>query len=256
MRISTEYLDMLQSRIDTVANNIANVNTPGFKEGFIALEESYDAQERNVNASYYGGVIPGFQFDNINSNSYNGNRVNFDQGAILETGNPLDMAIYGEGFFQVKLPDGKTAYTRAGIFTTDKNNNLVNNEGYFVQPSINIPRDASNITVKNDGKIMGDIDGQTSVIGQIKLSSFDNPDGLEQMGGNLFLETDASGKPTEGIPGSGELGVIKGGTLEKSNADLVNAMTRLIETQRAYQFDLNVTQDQDEMFKMAMYLRG
>lgn len=257
MKVSAEYLQTLQNRIEIIANNIANVNTPGFKEGLLFIEETYNAQERSNTVALFGGVVPGSEeYPVIDGNLYIGQRVDFRQGALIESDMPLDMAIYGEGFFQVRTPDGQIAYTRAGLFKTDASGNLVNNKGMLVEPHLVIPDNVSEITVKKDGTIKGIIDKEVVDIGQMLLYRFENPHGLEQVGDNLFLASDASGEAIEGVADTQGFGTIMGGMIEKSNTDIVNAMTKLIEAQRAYQFDLRVAKDQDEMMVQAIQMRG
>ena len=156
MRVSTEYLERLQGRIEIIANNLANANTPAFKEGLLFIEENYDVREKSNTIAQYGGVMPGVENAEIlNRNMYVGRRIDFSQGALSETGNHLDMAISGEGFFQIRTPDGQIGYTRAGLFSLDSMGNLVNNEGMLVQPQINIPSNAAKISVESDGTIRG-----------------------------------------------------------------------------------------------------
>lgn len=257
MKVSSEYLQTLQSRIEIIGNNIANVNTPGFKEGLLFIEETYDTQERSNTKAFFGGVVPGNDaFPTQESNLYVGQRIDFAQGPLVETGTPLDMAIFGEGFFQVKTPDEQIAYTRAGSFTTDKEGNLVTNTGMQVEPHTVIPTNVSEISVKTDGTIKGIIDEEVVDLGKISLFKFENPHGLEQIGNNLFLATPATGETIMGEADSEGFGTIKGGMIERSNTDIVNAMTKLIEAQRAYQFDLRVAKDQDEMMVQAIQMRG
>ncbi|KUO65632.1 MAG: flagellar biosynthesis protein FlgG [Gracilibacter sp. BRH_c7a] len=257
MKVSSEYLQTLQNRIEIIGNNIANVNTPGFKEGLLFIEETYDAQERSNTKAFFGGVVPGNEeFPTLESNLYVGQRIDFRQGPLVETNMPLDMAIFGEGFFQVKTPDEQIAYTRVGSFTTDEQGNLVTNSGMLIEPHTVIPTNVSDISVKTDGTIKGIIDEEVVDLGKISLFRFENPHGLEQIGNNLFLPTAATGEAIMGEADSEEFGTIKGGMLERSNTDIVNAMTKLIEAQRAYQFDLRVAKDQDEMMVQAIQMRG
>jgi len=256
MKISAEYLQTLQTRIDIMANNIANVNTPGFKEGLLFIEEAHDAQERSNTIALYGGAMPGSEYPVRDENMYVGQRIDFRQGTLIETDTPLDMAINGEGFFQVRTADGQIAYTRTGLFRTDSMGNLVNNEGLLVEPHILIPPEASEISVRTDGTITGVVDEETVEFGKMSLFIFTNLHGLEQMGHNLFLPTDVSGEAIMGEAGSEGFGSIMGGMLEKSNTDMVNAMTKLIEAQRAYQLDLRIIKDQDEMTVQAISMRG
>lgn len=256
MKISAEYLQTLQTRIEIIGNNIANVNTPGFKEGLLFIEESYDAQERSNSIALYGGAMPGSEYPVRDENMYVGRRIDFRQGTLIKTEMPLDMAINGEGFFQVRTEDGQTAYTRTGLFRTDSMGNLVNNEGLLVEPHILIPPEATDISVRADGTITGIVGEETIEFGKMPLFTFANVHGLEQMGHNLFLPTGTSGEPIMGEAGSEGFGSIMGNMLEKSNADMVNAMTKLIEAQRAYQLNLRIIKDQDEMTVQAITMRG
>lgn len=286
MKVSAEYLETLQYRIGIIANNIANVNTPGFKEGLLFIEETNDMQDRSKSVAQYGGVMPGAENAAIiNRNMYVGSRIDFRQGALVETGNTFDLAITGEGFFQIKTPDGKIGYTRAGLFSRDSMGNLVNNEGMLLEPRINIPLNASEIAIKSDGTIRGILlkeavedteafeewdymedfedsedseEGSDGMVtfGRISLFRFDNPDGLEQIGSNTYVPTEASGEAEEGIAGSEGYGELVSGMIERSNTDLVSAMTKLMEAQRAYQFDLRIIKNQDEMMQQAIAMRG
>jgi flagellar basal-body rod protein FlgG len=271
MKISTEYLDRLQNRIDTISNNLANSSTPGFKEQLLAIEEEYDPQDRSKAMAQYGG-LPASGNPVLDANEYVGKRFDFSQGSMAPTDNLWDLAINGDGFFQVRTPDGKIGYTRAGDFSTDSMGNLVNNEGMLLEPPLKIPANVTNVSIKSDGTITGvlmeetddgdwtvstdnDENGET-VIGQISLYKFANPDGLEQAGHNLFLPTQASGDAVVGIAGLDGYGEIKSGMLEKSNTDLVEAMTSMLQAQRAYQIDLRIIKNQDEMMQQAAALRG
>ncbi len=267
MRVSAEYLETLQYRIEIIANNISNVNTPGFKEGLLFIEETYDTRERSNVVAEYGGVMPATENPVINRNMYLGKRIDFRQGPLVETGNNLDLAVNGEGFFQIKTADGKIGYTRAGLFSTDSRGNIVNNEGMLMEPLIQIPSNASEISIKSDGTIKAILyndsnqssttqQDQEVLIGQISLFKFNNPEGLEQIGHNMYLATEASGEAIEGTASTEGYGEIKSGMIERSNTDMVNAMTKLIEAQRAYQFDLRIAKDQDEMVQQAIAMRG
>lgn len=290
MKLSAEYLLTLQNRIDMVGNNLANTITPGFKEQLLSLEEGYDAQDRSHTVAFYGGTMPGSGNPVLTPNLYAGRRVDFSQGSLVDSGNPWDMAIMGEGFFQVRTPNGQLGYTRAGMFSPDGNGNLVNNEGMLLEPRISLPSNAFNVSVREDGSIRGllrpelDENGeeienedffsdddsdffgedigeegegdQTILFGKVALYKFSNPDGLEQMGNNIFLPTQASGEAQEGVPGSEGFGNLKSRMLERSNTNVVLAMTNLIQGQRAYQIEVRQTRNQDEMMAQAIAMRG
>lgn len=258
MRIPIEHLKMLQNRLDITANNVANINTPSFKEGLMFIEESHNWQERSLNVAQYGGVMPGTDNPVLdpNPNLYIGKRMNLSPGTLYETGNPLDLAIAGEGFFQVRMPDGRPAYTRVGMFSADGQGNVVNNQGLLLEPEIIIPEDASELSVRPDGMVLVKVDDEIEELGQIPLFMFNNPTGLEQMGHNLFLPTEASGEAVEGIAGDEGYGTISSHMLEKSNVDFANAVTNLIEAQRAYQVDLRILKQKDEMVAQAIAMKG
>ncbi|AHF10594.1 MULTISPECIES: flagellar hook-basal body complex protein [Dehalobacter] len=276
MQVSTEYLRTLQSRIDRVGNNMANNLSSGFKAQLLSVEEGYDAQDYSNTIALYGGV-PGSGKPVLNINLYTGNRFDFSQGNLANSGNDFDMAIVGDGFFQVRMPNGQLGYTRAGIFSKDGAGNLVNNQGMLLEPRITIPGDVSEISIDDKGIISGvkiatseedteySSDDQNSndeesqdnrvQLGKVLLFRFANPNGLEHTGNNIFLSTDASGKAVEEVPGEDGCGIIKSGMLEKSNANLLSSMTDLIQIQRAYQVELRLRQDQDEMTVQTIAMR-
>jgi flagellar basal-body rod protein FlgG len=179
------------------------------------------------------------------------------QGAIEITENPLDLAVTGEGYFQIELPNGNTAYTRDGTFQLNENGELVTVQGYRVEPGITIPEDAKDIDINANGEVLVSIEGQVAMqnLGQLELSSFVNPVGLEAVGDNLFLETEASGAPTNGTPGEEQFGAIRQGALEQSNVNVVEEITRLIAAQRAYEMNSNVISTSDEMMQVVGQLK-
>jgi len=220
------------------------------------LEEAFDTRELSNTVALFGGVMPEVDYFNIQGNLYHGKRLDLSQGALLQTDNPLDLAVNGTGFFQVRTPDGRIGFTRTGIFMLDARGQIVNNQGMLLEPEIPVPPHTFNIHVGNDGKITGVVDGEPEVLGQIQLAEFDNPHGLEQGGDNLFFASEASGEPRTGVPGTNGLGIIQSGMLERSNANFVNAMTQLIQFQKAYQVELRTIKNQDEMFHQAITMRG
>ena len=176
---------------------------------------------------------------------------NFSQGAITGTGNNLDIAIKGQGFFQIQLPDGTTGYTRDGAFQLDANGQLVTAGGNAVQPGITIPANARTVTIGKDGTVSVTVPGQTAPVaaGQIQLAAFINPGGLEPLGGNLFAETAASGTPSAGAPGSSGLGSLRQGYVEGSNVNVVEELVTMIATQRAYELNSKAIQTSDQMLQ-------
>ncbi|UWG98347.1 flagellar hook-basal body complex protein [Dehalobacter sp. DCM] len=275
MQVSAHYLHSLQNRMNLISNNLANTATTGFKQQLLSLEESYDAQDRSNTAALYGG-FPETTLPVIRLNPYDGKRYDFSQGALENTGNPLDLAVSGEGFFQVKTSDGRIGYTRAGLFMVDGAGNLVNNEGMTLETNVVVPEDVSEVSIGSDGTIYGlktatetaeagtagaeTEEGQNAnnfiELGKISLYRFANADGLEQTGGTMFYATDASGKAIEGTSGEEGFGTIQNGMVEKSNTNIMTAMADLIQAQRAYQIDIRIKQNQDEMMVTTIGMRG
>lgn len=244
--------------IDTIGNNIAHVNTPGFKASQTDFAEALSTEVRSGNTKTAGktgvptlGVGAGVV--------YNAVETNFQQGALTPSDRPLDLGINGLGFFQVKTPDGTTGYTRAGAFQVDGSGQLTDLQGNVVQPSISIPVDVTDLAIASNGEITGVIAGAKKLFGQILLAGFQNPEGLEKNGKNLFVPTTNSGIPQVGKPGSlaGNqlLGTIQSKSLEQSNVDLAASMTDLIQVQRAYQVNARLIQDGDQMWGVANSMR-
>lgn len=180
-----------------------------------------------------------------------------EQGSLQITDNDLDLAITGEGFFQIEMPDGTTAYTRDGTFQVNENGEIVTVQGYRVMPGITIPQDATQIDINLSGEVFATIQGQIdqSNVGQLELSSFINPAGLAAIGDNLLIETTASGTPVNGNPSEDQFGGIRQGALEQSNVNIVEEITRLIAAQRAYEMNSNVISTSDEMLQTVSNLR-
>ena len=175
----------------------------------------------------------------------------FQQGALLGTGNPLDLAIQGSGFFQVTIPGGETGYTRAGMFHVNGQGEVVTNEGYQLEPALTIPANATSITISKDGIVSVTVPGQGTPqqVGTLELAQFQNPAGLEARGGNIFVVTNASGDPTTGVPGTDGLGTLVQGFVEDSNVSVVEEMVNMILGQRAYEANSKVIRAADEMLQ-------
>lgn len=241
-----------QMNIDAIANNLANVNTSGFKRSKINFEDliyqnfamagtpSTENTQNPTGLQIGLGVRP------------SASQKIFTAGAFVQTDNPLDLAIEGDGFFQVTMPDGTVGYTRDGSFKLDGEGNIVTPEGYLVEPNISIPQDATAISVGQDGTVSVLTSGSNEAqeVGKITLARFANPSGLMAVGRNLFKETPASGSPTVGTPGQDGLGSINSGVLEMSNVDVVKEMVEMIRAQRAYQINSRVIRGADEMLGM------
>jgi fagellar hook-basal body proteins len=248
-----------QVALDTLGNNLANLNTPGFKESQTGFAEALATEVRSGNA-YVNGTTTGAATLSIGSGVlYNATETDFRQGTLVPSDRPLDLGIDGLGFFQVMTPNGTTAYTRVGALQVDKSGKLADLQGNVVQPSISIPAGATNLSVAPNGEIKGDVNGVETVFGQISLAGFQNPQGLLRNENNLFVPTVNSGAPQIGLPGSttaGQvLGTIRAQTLEQSNVDMAATMTDLIQVQRAYQMNARLVQDGDQMWGIANSIR-
>ena len=244
-------LDAQQTRLATVANNLANVNTTGFKRARTVFE---DLIYQNVRQA--GGQTS--QDTELPSGLSIGTGVRtvatqklFQQGSILQTQNPFDMAIEGRGFFQILLPNGALAYTRNGEFQVNSDGQLVNSAGYKLQPDVLVPENALSVTVGRDGTISVMQPGSPAPtqIGTVQFADFINPSGLQPMGGNLFLETAASGAPIVGRPDSLSFGGLVQGSLESSNVNVVEELVNMIETQRAYEMNSKAISTSDQMLQ-------
>ncbi|HWQ43406.1 MAG TPA: flagellar hook-basal body complex protein [Desulfosporosinus sp.] len=246
-----------QVAIDTLGNNMANVNTLGFKANQMIFAEALSTEMRSGNTQIEGNaaVTLGVGAGVV----YNASGTNFQQGNLAHTGRPLDLGIDGSGFFQVKTSDGEISYTRVGTFQVDGSGQLVDMQGNVLQPSISIPADATNLVVASNGEIKGDVAGAEQTFGQISLVGFQNPEGLQQNGDNLFVPTVNSGEPQVGQPGSTignqVFGTIRGQSLEQSNVDLATSMTDLVLVQRAYQMNARLVQDGDQMWGISNSIR-
>jgi len=242
--------------VDVIANNLANVNTTGFKRGKASFQDLMYQQIRSPGSqNSAGNELPNGTQVGLGVRTAGVSRI-FEEGSIQNTGNPLDMAIQGRGFFEIQLPSGDLAYTRAGSFSIDSLGQLVTQDGYPVQPSITIPNDALSVTISADGTVSAvQPGGTTSNLGQIQLSDFSNPGGLTALGQNLFQESQGSGSPIAGTPGSNGIGTINQGTLEQSNVSAVDEMVNLIAAQRAYEMNSKAIQAADEMLQTANNIR-
>ena len=246
-----------QLNLDVVANNLANVNTTGFKRTRTDFEDLLYQTFRAPGATGpQGSTIPsGIQVGN-GTRPVATQRI-FSQGDFQQTENPLDLVVEGDGFFQITRPDGTTAYTRSGAFKKDGTGRVVTSEGYVLQPNLVIPTDAKGLTIASDGTVSVTVAGQNQAqqIGQIQLAQFVNPAGLLSVGRNLFTPTSASGNAVTGVAGTNGLGTIAQGFLELSNVKVVDEMVAMITTQRAYEANSRAIQTADEMLAMSNNLR-
>ena len=250
MDIAATGMMAQQTNVQVIANNIANQNTTGFKEQRPEFQDLLYQTERRGGASSSdsGTIVPvGVQIG-IGVKTAAIYRIT-TQGNLTQTSNPLDLAIQGRGFFQILQPDGTTAYTRAGSFQLSPTGEIVTTDGYVVQPGITIPQNTTAISINSSGQVQAQVAGQTNpqTVGQLQLANFANEAGLDAIGNNLYLETQASGQATTGNPGSTGFGTINQGMLETSNVDIVSEITNLITAQRAYEMNSKVIQTTDQM---------
>jgi flagellar basal-body rod protein FlgG len=258
LSIAASGMQAQQLNVDVISHNIANMNTTSYKRQRAEFSDMlYQNLERpGSTASATGSILPmGIQIG-VGVRADAVGRID-EQGGMSRTDNPYDMAINGRGFFQVTLPSGQTGYTRAGNFAVNADGQLVTSEGYPVDPAITVPPEATAVQVTRDGIVEATVAGQTSAqqLGQLTLASFINPQGLEAIGDNMFLETPASGSPTTATPGSPGLGTVMQGYLELSNVNAVEEVSALIVAQRAYEMNARVITAADEMLQATTQLR-
>jgi flagellar basal-body rod protein FlgG len=251
LSISKTGMEAQQTQLDTIAHNLANVSTNGYKRGHVVFEDLIYQNLRQAGAasSEQTQLPTGLQVG-LGVRPVATSRM-FAQGNLQQSTNPLDMAIKGNGFFQIQMPDGTVGYTRDGSFQVDASGQLVTNNGYVVQPGITIPPNAQSITIGNDGTVSVALPGQATPqpVGQIQLASFVNPAGLDPRGQNLFAETAASGTPNAGAPGANGLGSLQQGFVETSNVNVVEELITMIQTQRAYEMNSKAIQTSDQMLQ-------
>lgn len=246
-----------QLNVDVIANNLANVNTTGYKKSSIEFQDLlYETVQNGSRYGRRGLQRPGRLQIGLGNRPISTFR-SFSEGNITETGNPLDLAINGKGFFQVQLADGSYAYTRDGALKVSSEGYLVNNSGLKLYPEIVIPENVNGIRISQDGVVSVMIDGQTEPeeLGQIELVNFLNPAGLVARGGNLYAVTESSGAPIYGFPGEEGLGTVVQQYLEKSNVDVAQEMINLIVAQRAYEINSKAVKTADELMSMTNNLK-
>ncbi len=247
-----------QLNVEVISNNIANMNTTGYKRQRAEFQDLlYQDQLRVGTASSDAGtIVPAGVQIGLGVQTAAVYRT-AEQGAMQITDNPFDLAINGKGYYLVELPSGETAYTRAGAFQLSADGDLVTPDGFAVQPGITVPSNAISVTINATGEVFAKIDGQVAPqqVGQIELANFANQAGLQAMGDNLLLETQASGSATVATPGSQGFGTIEQGVLEGSNVNVVTEITNLITAQRAYEMNSKVIQASDEMMSSITQLR-
>ena len=249
--ISKTGMEAQQTQLDTISNNLANVSTNGYKRSHAVFEDLMyqNLRQAGASSSEQTTLPTGLQVG-LGTRAVATAR-SFSQGNMQQSSNPLDVAIRGNGFFEVQMPDGTTGYTRDGSFQVSAQGQLVTNNGYTVQPGITIPAAAQSVTIGSDGTVSVVLPGQATAqpVGQLQIASFVNPAGLEPRGQNIFAETAASGTPNAGTPGQNGLGSLQQGFVETSNVNVVEELVTMIQTQRAYELNSKAIQTSDQMLQ-------
>jgi flagellar basal-body rod protein FlgG len=247
-----------QTNVEVISNNIANMSTTGFKRRRAEFQDLIYQNLRRVgsNSSDNGNIVPSGAQLGLGVKTAAIYRIT-EQGNLQQTSNSLDLAIQGNGYFQVTQPTGETAYTRDGTFALSPDGTIVTADGYPVVPGITVPPNAISITINASGQVQATIAGQTapSTLGQLQIASFPNDAGLDAQGGNLFVQTAASGNAVTGVPSSGGFGSIMQGFVESSNVNVVTEMTNLITAQRSYEMNSKVITAADDLLQTLTNLR-
>ncbi|MDX2208397.1 MAG: flagellar basal-body rod protein FlgG [Gemmatimonadales bacterium] len=249
LRTSASGMIAQQKRVDVIANNLANVNTTGFKRSRTHFEDLLYETIQGPRRSGTGAVVSPMQIGHgVRLNAIT--RIDTQGGAEI-TGRPLDIALEGEGFFQVEMPDGTIAYTRDGSFSLSDAGQLVTNSGQLLLPGIVLPPDTTNVTISETGmvSVTNPADGMALEIGRLELARFANPTGLLSLGGNLLAESDASGHVSVGFPGEDGFARVLQGALESSNVEIVQEMTDMIAAQRAYEINARAIRAAEDMMR-------
>jgi len=244
-----------QMVVDTIAHNLANINTNGFKRTQLGFQDLLYVKLREAGAEVSSGVNSPTGVEIGSGVRVAATTKVHTAGELENTGRDLDLAITGDGFFQVTMPNGEKRYTRDGSFQRNANGAIVTSSGYYLEPAITLPTDTVSVSIGPEGSVtVKNGSGVTSVVGTVQLARFPNPTGLSSEGGNLLAETEASGPPTVGIPGRQGMGSIEAGFLEKSNVQMVSELVNLITAQRAYEINSRAIKAGDEMLNTANQL--
>ncbi|MFT4241275.1 MAG: flagellar basal-body rod protein FlgG [Acidovorax sp.] len=247
--ISKTGMEAQQTQLDVISHNLANVSTTGYKRANAVFEDLIYQNLRQVGANTTEqNQLPTGLHLGLGVRTVATSR-NFVQGSLQQTGNTLDVAIKGAGFFEVTRPDGTIGYTRDGSFQVDSQGRLVTSSGLPVANGITVPANATSVTIGADGAVTATVPGSTTpqALGSLAMSDFINPAGLEPLGSNLYAETAASGQPQQGTPGTNGLGTMEQGYLETSNVNVVQELVTMIQTQRAYEMNSKAVQTSDQM---------
>jgi len=251
--IAKTGLDAQQTRMAVISNNLANVNTTGYKYSRPVFNDllyqtvRQPGAQSSQNTEIPSGLMVGTGVRTMSTQKF------YSQGNIIQTENPLDIGITGKGFFEILMPDGSTSYTRDGTFQLDSQGQMVTSNGFILQPQITIPANTQSMTIGEDGVVSVLLAGSTSPtqVGSIQLADFINPAGLQPIGDNLLKETAASGSASTGTPGLTGLGRTVQGSLESSNVNVVSELVNMIETQRAYEMNSKAISTSDQMLQYA-----
>jgi flagellar basal-body rod protein FlgG len=247
--IAKTGMEAQQTQLDSISNNLANASTNGYKQSHAVFEDLMyqNLRQAGANSTDQTTLPTGLQLG-LGTRAVATSR-SFAQGALQQSTNPLDVAISGQGFFELQMPDGTTGYTRDGSFQTSPTGQLVTNNGYTVQPGITLPANATSVTIANDGTVSVVLPAQAApqTVGKISVANFINPAGLDPKGQNIYAETAASGTPTTGTAGQNGLGNIQQGFVESSNVNVVEELVGMIQTQRAYELNSKAIKTSDDM---------
>ncbi|MCD2183434.1 flagellar basal-body rod protein FlgG [Rhizobium sp. TRM96647] len=251
LAIAATGMNAQQTNLEVIANNIANINTTGYKRARAEFSDLLYQTERAQGVPNRGNeaIVPEGAIIGLGVKTAAVRNLHL-QGQLTQTGNSFDLALVGRGWFQIEAPDGTVLYTRSGAFNTNADGQLVTLDGYAVTPGIVVPQDATEITVNRSGQVFATVDGEQQELGQLTLATFVNEAGLEPLGENLFRETEASGDATIGVPDEAGVGYIQQNYLEASNVDPVKEITDLISAQRAYEMNSKIIQAADEMARV------
>ncbi len=255
--IAATGMKAMQDKMNVISNNLANVNTTGFKRNRANFQDLlYQTDKAAGLSNTAGNPTPTSEQYGLGVQVADTTKE-FRQGSLKNTQNPLDIAIQGNGFFQITLPDGSLAYSRDGSFKVDNQGRIVNSQGYLLEPQITVPADAVNLMIGEDGTVSVEQKGQTEAteIGNIQVANFINDGGLKSIGKNLFQETSASGSPVVGAPGENGTGSLLQGFLEGSNVEMVSEMVEMIVGQRAYELNSKAVKTSDSMLQTATRLK-
>jgi flagellar basal-body rod protein FlgG len=260
LSIAATGMSAQQINVEVIANNIANVTTTGFKRQRASFADLlYQSRGAIVGAqsSQEGTIVPSGNMIGAGVHSAGTYRIHL-QGALTETSNPLDLAIQGRGYFVIQLPNGQIGYTRDGSFQLSPTGQIVTASGYVVQPAFAVPQNAQQISVNTQGLVQAMVAGQVApvTLGQFTMATFPSDVGLQPYGGNLYLETAASGNAIQGLAGAPGFGTIQQGFLEASNTDIVAELTSLITAQRAYEMNSKVIQATDQMMQTTNQIKS